>query len=537
MAESAVSMLRDMRRRLGLLGMVEALLYPLLTPVYAALAWLRSLPAARVLLTEPPGRYRGFHPQNALTSFFYATQWLNIARFGRQGISPSVGLGRYPLSRWFHLTMVSSCLYAHAGAACTLVGTLAWLALHGVWLSSAAPEWTALVLLSLACSSTALAMAFTRQNYNILGWLWLPLALFAVHRGLWPLAALIWLVASFTSVTVVAAALPLMLIQALLSGQAAPVLCLVPALLKLGSHLALKSGAAGLTGSIGVMGRIIGVASKGVRYRRTSMRLRPFSAYFISLYATACAAITWDQGLPVLPLTALALFVINQLWVRFADEQSMILLFTSVLAAHVLAAPPSMAAWLALLWAVNPMPVFLGLANYRVCTSLVRIEPLFPFDHTPLEQAIEAMVAPVPAGSRVLFAFEDPNGIYENVFDGYRVLLELPLHVCARRSVHLFPDWHAVAETNQVGGPDFWGRAPERVLQHARAFGAAYVCAYTRPDEVLGDAWTGLGFTLISSFDWADWSGELARHAVWPASGPPCWYLLRVPPLTGAVGT
>jgi hypothetical protein len=531
MSESVVFVLRAMRQRLGLLGMVEALLYPVLTPLYAAMAWGRSLPAARALLTEPPGRYRGFHPQNALTSFFYATQWLNIARFGRQGISPLVGLGRYPLSRWFHLTLVSSCLYAHAGAACTLGGTLAWLALHGVWLGSASSGWTAVVLLTLASSATALAMAFTRQNYNILGWLWLPLALYAVHLELWPLAALIWLVASFTSVTVVAAALPLMLAHAMFTSQAAPVLCLVPALLKLCAHLALKSGTAGPAGSIGVMGRIIGVVSRGARYRRTSMRLRPFSAYFIILYATACAAITWDQGLPALPLTALALFVINQLWVRFADEQSMILLFTSVLAAHVLAAPPSPMAWLALLWAVNPMPVFLGLANFRVGRSLVRIEPLRPFDHAPLEQAIEAMVAPVDAGSRILFAFEDPGGVYERVFDGYRVLLELPLHVCARRSVHLFPDWHAVAETNRIGAPDFWGRVPERVLQHARTFGAGYVCAYTRPDENLAGAWADLGFVLVSRFDWAEWSDELACHAVWPVSGPPCWYLLRVPPL------
>ncbi|MBP8100866.1 MAG: hypothetical protein KAY54_03195 [Burkholderiaceae bacterium] len=535
MAEGAVSILRAMRRRLGPLGMIEALMYPLLTPIYAALAWWRSLPAARVLLADPPSRYRGFHPVNALTSYFYATQWLNIARFGRQGISPHVGLGHYPLSRWFHLTLVSSCLYAQAGAACTLGGTLAWLAFHAVWLGQAAPGWTALVLLTLASSSAALAMAFTRQNYNILGWLWLPLALYAVHRGLWPLAALLWLVASFASVTAVVAAVPLMLAQALLSGQAAPVLCLVPALLKLGSHFALRSGAAGPTGSIGVMGRIIGVVSKGARYRRTSMRLRPFSAYFIVLYSTACAAIAWDQGLPALPLTALALFVINQLWVRFADEQSMILLFISVLAAHVLAAPPSITAWLALLWAANPMPVFLGLANYRVGASVVRIEPLRPFDHAPLEQAVEAMVAPAPAGSRILFAFADPGGIYEKVFDGYRVLLEVPLHVCARRSVHLFPDWHAVAETNQIGALDFWGRAPGRVLQHARALGADYVFAYTRPDEVLDDAWAGLGFTLMSSFDWADWARDLERHAVWPASGPPCWYLLRVPPLAGAV--
>ena len=125
MAERALDIVARMRSRIGIAGAIAAALGPLLTPMFCAVAWWRSLWAARVLLAGRWERFRGFHPQNALTAFFYANQWLNLSRYGADALSPVVGLGDYPLSRWFHLSMGSSCLYAQAGAVCTLLGTLA----------------------------------------------------------------------------------------------------------------------------------------------------------------------------------------------------------------------------------------------------------------------------------------------------------------------------------------------------------------------------------------------------------------------------
>jgi hypothetical protein len=314
----------------------------------------------------------------------------------------------------------------------------------------------------------------------------------------------------------------------------------LPALAKLALHLRAAAGGATAPGArpavrqplartLGTMGRIIGVVRGGVRYRRTSMGLRPFTLYFMTLYALACALVWRDQAVPLMLLAAFALFVVNQAWVRFADEQSLILLFTSVLAAHSLAAPPSAWSLAALAVALNPMPVFLGLCSHGLDRSLVRVRTRSPFDHTALERAIGAFVAPVPAGERVLFAFGDPRGVYENVFDGYRTLLELPLYVCAERGVHLFPDWHAVAETNHPGAPDFWGREPAEVLGQARRWGAGYAIVYTDSGQPPEPAWHSLGFRVLGRFDWGDWLEALEGHALWRSALPPCWHLLEVP--------
>lgn len=536
MAERALDIVARMRRRIGAAGMIAAALGPLLTPWFAAVAWWRSLWASRVLLAGRWQRFRGFHPQNALTAFFYANQWLNLSRYGADAASPVVGLGNYPLSRWFHLSMLSSCLYANAGAVCTLLGTLAWTASHAVWFDAAPAYWVTVVMVLVLCSSTAFAMAFTRQNYNILGWLWLPVALFGVFHGQYGLSALAWLAASLASVTVIAAAVPLMIVQAWSAGTPEPLFSLLPALLKVALHLVPAGPHAETRRSLGVMGRVIGVVSRGTRYRRTSKRLRPFSTYFVLIYTAGCGLLAWEHGLPLLPLVALALFLVNQVWLRFADEQSVILMFVSVFAAHALLAPPSLLTLLALVVVLNPLPVFLGLCDFERQGSLVRVQMQCPFDHEPLQKAMQAFFAPVLAGQRILFAFDDPDDVYENVFDGYRTLLELPLFVCAEQEVHLFPDWHAVAETNYPGSPNFWGRAPDKVLENARHWHAGHVVVYADSGVALDDGWARFGFEVMGVFDWSHWGETLRGHALWRSVEPPCWYLLRPPALPAAPG-
>jgi hypothetical protein len=525
-----VEILRRMRASIGVRGALEVVLYPLLTPLYAAAAWLGSLWRARVLLDGQWHRYRGFHPGNALTSFFYATQWLNLSRFGVRGRSPLVGLGNYPLGRWFHLSLLSSCLYAQAGAVCTLTGTLAWVLLHLVWLDAATTWWVLAVTATLLFSSTGFAMAFTRQNYNILGWMWLPLALYAVARGQWVLAAFAFLAASLASITVVFAALPLMLALAMQAGSIAPVLVLVPALLKLALHLEpVLGGGGGAWATIRNMAKMIGVSSSGVRYARESMRLRPLSAYFIVLYAASVALLWADHRVPVLPLAALGLFIVNQLFVRFADEQSVIVMFVSAVAAQLLGAPPSLLGWIAFSIAANPLPVFLGLCAYEQDRSLVRVRTRAPFDHAALLAACERFLEAIPAGATALFAFEDPEGVYENIFDGYRTVLELPRYVAASRGVRLIPDWHAIAETNYPGAPAWWGRSPDCVLANAKSLGASHAVVYTDSGVGLDGSWALAGFVEKASFDWGTWGAVLGDEALWRSPRPPRWWLLAVP--------
>ncbi len=516
--------------RIGTWGVIEALLHPVLVPVFAISAWIRTLWASRALLYGQWGRYQGFHPQNSLNSFFYKTQWLNFERYGRHGVSPVVGLGEYPLSRWFHISQLSSYLYANAGAVTTLLGTLVWVLTHLIWTDTVGWKWSVVITVILLFSSTSFAMAFARQNYNILGWMCLPMALFAVLTDQWSLAALVWLAASMASITVIFSALPLMLMYAISTGHWEALFSLLPAKLKLGLHLLPMLSSGGLKSSLFNVAKIIGLTSVGVRYRRKSMRLGIGNLYLISIYSLSCGMLWWRQDtIPVLPLTALGLFILNQRFIRFADDQSLILLFTTALCVNFLTMTPDVIGLLGFILAVNPLPPVLHICSSSKHRSVVRTQPLAPYDCTRIRDGIENLLESVPTDSRIVFAFEDPRGVYEHVFDGHRVLLELPFHIAAGRSIHLFPDWYAVAETNYQGGPSCWGRSPLEVLDNARRWDANFTIVYQESGTDLAIDWKCSGFVEKASFDWGQWSSELHGYKLWGSEHPPKWWLLEVP--------
>lgn len=487
----------------------RSLLRQLLAIAHLPVAWARSLWRSRILLEGHWSRYMGFRPKNALNSLYYRTQWLNIDRYGRHGRSPVLGLGDYPLSRWFHIANLSNYLYAHAGAVTMLAGTLMWVAGHLLWLETASTAWVLLVVATLFFSTTAYAMAFVRQNYNILGWLWLPVALFAALSGLWIVAVAALFAASLASITVVFVAVPLMAVYALAIGGFEPLWILVPALLKIALHLRPLFATGGFRAAFRASGKLIGLVPTAVRYRRESMRFRKFSAYCAVLYVAACGALwLWQGAVPVLPLAAAALFIVNQVFLRFADDQSVVILFVTVFAAQTLSAAPGVVEWLLLFAVANPLPALFGIAADRGGITVFA-----PFDHSSVEQSCERLLSSVPAGSRVLFAFDDPNGRYEQLFDGYRITLEPLQFVAVRRGIHLFPDWYAVAETNHPDGAEVWGRTLPEVRANLQRWDAGYVLRY---GDVTDD-WHA-HFEVVATFDWAIHREEFGDAPPWGAS-------------------
>lgn len=473
----------------------------------------------------------GFHPRNALNSFFYRTQWLNIDRYGRTGISPEIGLGNFPLSRWFHLSNFSSYIYSYAAAVTTLIGVTIWAVSHIAWMTAADTVWVVSITLVLLFSSTAYAMAFSRQNYNILGWMWLPVALFATFNSFWLLAAVAWIGAALGSLTVVILSLPIIIVHALKSGNPISFFAILPALLLLTLHLRplLMNQGTQFSASVTAIAKFIGAHSKGVKYKRHSMRLGLTNTYFLFVYAVSLLILFISSGqLPLLPISALIIFLINQRFLRIADDQSVILLFITVMGAYVLAGAPDIWALLALWIAASPLPWFLGIASSNPREGLTNIVCHGPFDHDRLEKSWDQFFGNVPVGSRVYFAFDDPDGHYERIFDGYRSIIELPLFVASKRKIHLFPDWHAVGETNYLSAPNCWGREVNEVMDNMDRWEADYAVIYHHNQKALDEKWTD-HFSVVAEFDWSRFAESFHKTPLCSPKIPiPKFYLLKV---------
>ncbi len=523
--------LRAVIRKFTCLSLIEKLriiFYPIFQLWEIPTAWMKSLWAARILLNGKWSRYIGFHPQNAINNFFYRTQWINLDRYGLDQVSPVIGLGAYPLRNWFHLALPASYIYAHAGAVTTLAGTFMWVFSHLIWIDTVELWWGIVVTLLLFFSSTSYAMAFVRQNYQILGWMWFPMALYAISEGNLVLAAFAWFAAGLAGITPIFFALPILIVMAVTAGDQQIMWTLGPALILIGARILplLRSG--GLLESLLNLAKMIGATSNKVRYHREMNRLGIFTIYFLLHYLLAASLLSIAIGsVAVLPFVGVFLLFVNERLVRVADPQSLIMLVVTLFVFEAVQSDPGWGVALALWFAVSPLGIFLFIQRVSQANRLGSILVTRPFDHTELEQGVETFLAEVNLGERVYFAFNDPGGKYNNIFDGYRRIHELPLQVASKKGIHLFPDWWAVAETNYEGAPQCWGRTPDEVKGNCERWGANYAIVYQQMGSILDPIWMK-DFELLSEFDWGDYFASPPDLELWWASNPtPKWFLLH----------
>ncbi|TAN42073.1 MAG: hypothetical protein EPN22_13540 [Nitrospirae bacterium] len=524
-AEIAKAM--DIISRLGLRGVVELLFHPVLLPLYVFPAWIRSLWASRILLWGQWSKYHGFHAHNALNCLTYRTQWININRYGRISKSHTLGLGGYSIANWWHLSSIASYIYANAGAVTTLLCTIFWVSGHLLWLQATSWKWVLILTTILMFSTTSYFMAFARQNYQMLSWMWLPIALYGLLNGEMVIAIFAFFAAALMGITALFVSVFMVIALALQKDNLYMLLVLLPALAVTVFKFmpVIKTG--GLRSSLFMISKAVGFVHFNARLKRKAMRFNLFNLYFLLLYGISLSLIwSGSERVPVLLLVAYLLFLMNQRFMRFADEESVIMVFVTVAMSYALMAPASVVVVFGLIAAVSPLPIVLSWPKPKASGSFLRLIDYSPFDITNLYEAIQKFLS-VPQGARILFAFNDPIDEYEKIFDGQRFLIELPLVVASEKQIHLFPDWYAVSETNYPEAPSIWGRDPVAVERNAKYWGAQYVIVYQEAGD-LESQWNEK-FDLVSVFSWKDWEAELRGDVLWYGySKPPVWFLLKV---------
>jgi hypothetical protein len=300
--------------RYGWKGWLTILFYPVLTLVTTPIRLVQTLWNCRVLANGKWGDYNHFNPRSGLNSLFYWTQAENLYRFGRCGTSPYIGVGKYFLGKWWHLSLVSTYAYWKGGCIVPLLGMFGWWIGHVLWLGQvgASVGWVLIVMaLTLFCT-TFYSNSFVMQNYNAMGWLFMPIGLYGSASGNWGLAAFAWLGASFGSFTVVLLAAVLSIVSALQAWSLMPVATLIPAGLKLATHFwpFLQDGNAWQ--SIRDTAKGVGLSRRKARYVRRNTRFRLERYYYLGIYGqfVVCYWI-FDGTLPLLLIVALTIWITN----------------------------------------------------------------------------------------------------------------------------------------------------------------------------------------------------------------------------------
>ncbi|MEW6278607.1 MAG: hypothetical protein AB1758_08305 [Candidatus Eremiobacterota bacterium] len=519
--------LQRIRDRYGTLRLLRLVLFPLSQLLVNPVRLIQTLWNSRVLLDGRIGGYSHFTARDGLLSLFYWTGFENLVRHGRTGVSPTLGLGRYRLSQWFMWPFLGLGAYVRLAPLIPPCCMAWWLTSHLMWMNQT-PWYYLFVVLALCSISSSFSMhALASQNYNLTGWAFLPLTLYALLHGDWGLASVMWLGASTGGVTAIAIGVPIFVAVAAVDASSAPLIAMLPAVFRCCCRAVPSLVGGQLREESRNILKAIGVSHRNVRYRLhirtafwsldTLLRLALYLQFGVVLLFMC------KNPSSILYFVCLLLFFFNYLVARLFDSQSLDIALMSCATACVLS-QPSIPLIVSFWLAISPPPVALGIAGRDPDV----LPALKPFPVGVLIQAVGQLLRPVGPGQRVLMAFDDPRGDYRQLFDGYRYLMEVPHYVATMNRFHCLPDWWAVFETNYEGAPEFWGRSPDCVLKNAHNWGADYALVYLPAGTPLDPTWERLGFRMCSFMSWTHFEPMMLPARPYPGPAPD-WWLLAVP--------
>ena len=519
----------DYIKRFGILGMLRFALYPITTLITTPVQLLRSLLNCLVLFKGRWGDYPHFNAATGLNTLFYWTRAMNLKRFGRKGKSPYLGLGDFNLARCFHYSLISLFAFWKASTVLILVSLFLWLGSFAAWFDPRAGEWLPWVIMAMALGSTTFYVnAFRSQNYNAFGWIFFPTFLLGLMTENFYLAAGALFLASFGSFTSVFIGGIMATAGAVWNLDIWYFLAALPAAFKLLLHFYPFLTTGDSKRVIGSVMKAIGMSRGKARYKRQQKgkRLDLVNLYHLALMGQFVGAyIFLKEELPVFLIVAVGLYAMNFMVMRFADEQSLYMAIFTVTIGYTLQADtiwllPSF--WLT----ISPLPLLNGFDLYKNCLDVVPV--VKPFDLKPYKDAMHEFFAEVQKDERVFLAFDDPGTVYENIYSGYRQLIELPSYVANEKEFLLFPEWWGVFELNYEDAPEIWGRDIAAVKTNTKHWGASYVMIYQDSGSELDPKWEADGFEALGSFDWETYRKDFSFHKRYHDLSFK-WFLLRVP--------
>lgn len=509
-----------------LLGIIRLIFYPISQTLINPVRLVKLVSGSRVLFFGTWGNYTGFVPQNAFSILFYWIRAMNIYKYGIKGKSPYIGLGDYPLARAFYYSLGSLYSFWLGPLVTILLGLFGWFFFHGVWIDANNWEWI-LMISGITLISTLFYINLIQQNYNAVGWLFFPLFLFALLKGYWILAGFALVLISFGSITVVFLGGLLSLSIAAYNVNIYPLLVLIPAGIKLLFHFIPLLNLDKSAGIVISIVKAIGMTGRNVKYKRKRKgKIDLLFLYFsaLQLQFIIFYYLVYNEW-SIIVITGLVIFWINKLFVRFADDQSMHMLTLSIGFAALAMQDYHIITLLSFWLMVNPFPLT---TNIYDRDNIDLVPKGKPFNIKPILEIMKDFLKDIKKGNRVLLCFNDPENVYEQLFDGYRHLIEVPHYVANLKEFHFMPGWWGVSELNYEGADDFWGREPDLALKNVERWNLDYIIVYQKAGTVLDQKWEKHGFQEMASLNWEEIERDFNYKKFYKPESP-SWWLLRVP--------
>ena len=504
-------------------SIVSFLVYPFISILINPIKLLKSFKNIQKAAFSDFRNFKMFDGEKALNNFWYDTMGYNLSVHGRNKSSRNILQTPYFIGKWFHVAKLSLIPFWKSSILTIFLSWITIVLLNFVFVESTSFWWIALISVILCIGSNFYSQILL-QNYNIVGWVFFPIFLWALESNNEILICISLTIFLMTSLTVFAigsfylmvfAALELNLTPQLIWVFLPSLLLLIIRFYPLYKNDVLKSHVKSVLASIGF------IQSKEIKYsRKSDLKLSLGAVYKMFVYsAFVLYVFITTESFPYFLMGGLLFFILNEFVARFADKQSidMLLLICSM---NFMSQDQNFVT-LGLFWLTvgNPIPYLFG---SNVVGDKYELKVLKPFDIRPLQIGFSKFYKTIEKKSRVYISYEDPLGDYHKIFHGFRHLME-PAHYYANTSDFLFfPHLWAVFDLNYVGSSEIWGRDLESINTNMKYWSMDYLIYYT-VDEDIPESIAN-EFTVLSKLDWNEF---ITPEELTGVSELPIWHLMK----------
>jgi len=468
--------------------------------------------------------FRMFDAEKALNNYWYDTMAHNLYSHGRNAKINNISQEPYLIGSWFHISKFSLIPFWQSSVITICLSWLTIVLLNFVFIGSTSFWWIVLISCVLCVGSNFYSQILL-QNYNIVGWGFFPLFLWALELNNQALICVLITIFFATSLTVYVIGSFYFVVFAVLENNVTPQLVwvFIPSLILLIFRVyplyrngLLKIRVWSVAASIGL------INSRQIKYSRKSDRTLSMGTIYKTVTYAAFVLLVFalGEGAPYFLIGALIFLILNEFIARFADKQSidMLMLICSM---NFMAQEQNFLI-LGLFWLTvgNPIPYLFG---SHVLGKKSELKILKPFDVRPLQEGFSRFYNLLESKSRVYISFENPDGDYHKIFDGFRHLME-PAHYYANTSGFLiFPHFWSVFDLNYIGSPEIWGRDLEAINTNMKYWSMNYLIYYTVNKESIPEN-IMVEFDILAELDWNEF---VTPEQLTGVNDLPIWHLMK----------
>lgn len=414
----------------------------------------------------------GNDQKNAYNNLFYYIQDYNIQKFGRYGRSNLLAGGDFSLKNWFHTTPFSLRMQASFGTTFIMFFSMCFWLLSWVVLYQDNPNlW---ILGVVFFSSLFFATFIEIQNYNILGWMLYPIFLTYIESADYLVLTIVLFLIALSSFTAFFIAGILVVVSSIYLSDYYLLFILIPGGIKLIMPVIVSMKDGALTKIIGALGGHEKVKYSRIKYKK--LNIAKFYTLGLQLQFVIFSLLLDSLNFPIVLLfLIIVLFMVNELFMRFADQQSFYLAYLSVSVFYLLNIDLNISLALSFILSIYPIYGFIMNVAPRG-QSFIAPSIRKPYDVKKDIDGLMKLFDQVPNNEKILVAYRNPEGQYSNIFNGYRTFNEPIQYAATIKNICLFPDWHMVFENNKENDDEsFWINSESEALKYMNEYKIKYI--------------------------------------------------------------